>query len=1496
MAGRSVNVELRVKAQDEASKALDTVAKSLKDLGSAGTALQGGTGGVGKFVENIGKNLGSLDAVAAKFENNIDKIGKSEAVLGSHLNTLTKSVDAQKAKMEELVAVRDRYQQQLSKGFVGPVESGVNTKSLRGLDKEIGTLSKSVETNLRGIDSTIGKIADGREALRSYRLAQIEVESAAVQVTAELLRQEQALVKLTAAEKQAGAAAEQAAANRRVGATVNRVTGVDRAPVDNAGLRAQRETDLAKTFAPVFAAEDVAATREAAAAFDVAEKQAKEAASALAQMQQYARDVAEALDPAAKATRLLAAEQERLDAAVSGGFLSKGQADAQIGRFKAQLDGSALAAEKTSREFDSLSTYVQELRREFDRAGYAEQFLTRETAKLDLALKTVDKTTGKSILQQHEYVKALEAVKRKSEQLGEQSNPKLFGLNPYQTQNLLYQFNDIGTQLASGTSITQTLAQQGGQILQLFPKVGNSMVSAFRGAGAAGGVLVGVLAAVVIGINEALTAADRLRDLEAILRGTADGANYSATELVKTAKSMREIGIATDDAMKIVRIAMKSGFDQSAIAGFGEAAKGLAVVLGTDIPSAAQTLADALTGGYDALVDLDKQTNVFTDSELNNLRAMIENGDALGANAEAARILTDRYGTLAKEADGPWDKALNKLTDSWGRLKESLANSGVIQGLVTALTAVADAVSDIVDGVDKLASNPVGASIFGGTFAINPAAAVFAAGVVGRQAPTPPVAAPAANPRGTAPQSELDAILARAGSAIKRTGNTFSGATAGDAAFYAAEIKRANELLGILNQQKGTVRDIYRDTLERAKADGKVTTEAEKQQKLADDLKRIRVEVNRDLGAPRNAEERRIAEEVVQERLNKKAEEYTGQLKQIADARKRAADQAERESAALAKQQNTGLYQAKALLRELEGIGGKFSQKAYNDEGTPRLGFGSDTITNPDGTYRRVQYGDTTTKDGAERDLDRRINSLIDVLEKRLGGERFKNFSAQQQGAIVSLYYNYGINSERLSKVLEPVLREGDEAKIAAAVRILANDTTASERAAGRNLGRNGKPINYARRMRESDILAQPNESVAEGAREVAKDRDATQGQFLTDLAQENAQRERSVASQRELIGLQGEALLQKQKEQAIAEAIAKKEEELVKLNEARLKSGKAAIQTTLTDAQKTDIGRTVGEGFDLQRNTVVQTDLQTKVNELLALRDSIQAQIQSELERGNTGTAKNLEAQLGDINGRLRTSAQELLDYQIANAEALGLSAEAIDTLKMKQDALNESTRQWVSILGIGGEQIANTFTNLAVTALDQFAQSVANGENVFKSMWTAFRQFAADFLLQMAKMIQQQIIFNLVRGLLSSIGGIFGGSAAGAATNSLGGGFSNFDLGSLQFHKGGVVGGGGGEFRSINPSVFANANRYHSGGIAGLKPGEVPSILMRGEEVLTRDDPRHMLNSGGGGGGNVKIVNTFDAEDFFSKGANTKAGEKAIMNLVRSNPRAFKQAMGGA
>ena len=92
----------------------------------------------------------------------------------------------------------------------------------------------------------------------------------------------------------------------------------------------------------------------------------------------------------------------------------------------------------------------------------------------------------------------------------------------------------------------------------------------------------------------------------------------------------------------------------------------------------------------------------------------------------------------------------------------------------------------------------------------------------------------------------------------------------------------------------------------------------------------------------------------------------------------------------------------------------------------------------------------------------------------------------------------------------------------------------------------------------------------------------------------------------------------------------------------------------------------------------------------------------------------------------------------------------------------------------------------------------------------------------------------------------------------------------------------------------------RYHTGGIAGLKPNEVPAILERGEEVLTADDPRHINNGGAapgapsqGGVSSVTVVNTFDPADVLEKALSTSVGEKVFLNYVQQNSGAFRAAI---
>lgn len=86
---------------------------------------------------------------------------------------------------------------------------------------------------------------------------------------------------------------------------------------------------------------------------------------------------------------------------------------------------------------------------------------------------------------------------------------------------------------------------------------------------------------------------------------------------------------------------------------------------------------------------------------------------------------------------------------------------------------------------------------------------------------------------------------------------------------------------------------------------------------------------------------------------------------------------------------------------------------------------------------------------------------------------------------------------------------------------------------------------------------------------------------------------------------------------------------------------------------------------------------------------------------------------------------------------------------------------------------------------------------------------------------------------------------------------------------HSGGVAGSAGyGHGRAVSPSVFAGATRYHTGGIAGLKPDEVPAILQRGERIIPR-------NQSGGGGAALSLN--------FAPVLNAAGADKAEVAMLR-------------
>lgn len=187
----------------------------------------------------------------------------------------------------------------------------------------------------------------------------------------------------------------------------------------------------------------------------------------------------------------------------------------------------------------------------------------------------------------------------------------------------------------------------------------------------------------------------------------------------------------------------------------------------------------------------------------------------------------------------------------------------------------------------------------------------------------------------------------------------------------------------------------------------------------------------------------------------------------------------------------------------------------------------------------------------------------------------------------------------------------------------------------------------------------------------------------------------------------------------------------------------------------------------------------------------------------------------------------------------------------------------------------IAQAGANGAIDGLTEGIMGIVDGS---KSASDAFKDMARSMVSSMAQIAARALATWATLQLLRLIPG---GSTVIAA----------MDASANVRHTGGIAGGAG-ESRRVNPALFLAAPRYHVGGIAGLRPGEVPAILQAGEEVLTRNDPRHVANGGGGGGNAVRVVNVIDpnlVQDYMS----SSGGEQTILNVMQRNAGTIKQIL---
>lgn len=300
----------------------------------------------------------------------------------------------------------------------------------------------------------------------------------------------------------------------------------------------------------------------------------------------------------------------------------------------------------------------------------------------------------------------------------------------------------------------------------------------------------------------------------------------------------------------------------------------------------------------------------------------------------------------------------------------------------------------------------------------------------------------------------------------------------------------------------------------------------------------------------------------------------------------------------------------------------------------------------------------------------------------------------------------------------------------------------------------------------------------------------------------------------------------------ADAKAMADLERQIVGLTDKRrafIDQAQARLSEGANDAQRAEVERLAGSLFDQKQ----------------AIED-----LNAALER---------EQKLFDEGHRVMEANRTALESYAAEVERLDrlLAAGAIDAetyaraiARAEQDKLDASTAWRDGALRALRDYMKES-DNAARNAERVMTGALRAGEDAFVKWATTGKLSAADLFNTIAeealraayRIAVVKPLGGLFEGIFSSIGSSIAGSLFGGGTSSPGGGFPSPGP-VMVAHEGGVIGADALPHRLAHEGSFADARRFHGGGLVG---NEVPIIARRGEGVFTPEQMRALTPASG-------------------------------------------------
>lgn len=1089
----------------------------------------------------------------------------------------------------------------------------------------------------------------------------------------------------------------------------------------------------------------------------------------------------------------------------------------------------------------------------------------------------------------------------------------LFGLRAYEVQNLGYQINDVFTQLASGTRATQVAAQQGGQVLQIFNRNLFDLLP-YLPRIAGGLAVVGVA---FVAVSRAIDISASTRQFNADLTATVEGTRYAADTLTKQRKAIQDYGVAWDEAGALIQKAVEVGLNPDRIVQFAKVAQDLSDRTGAKFPEVADNLIKVFTGPFEGIVKLNAQYGFWTQAQIEANRELAESGRLSEAQAAGFSAFRERQAEAAKNV-GVFTKTLREAKTVWRELLDISAESfsagfaPEIAGITETWKALANVIHYAADGVRRY-----------------------------REGSTSLPGAPATD-QGRGPglgtagiPLDLQPIISQAAALAKvnadQIGQLYRNEAVrnSDGSFRLGQPNHTGELaegaFQVLPSTFNTLRVQFKNLFDQLAADIKkpVDIKTNEFNALAGSLyymQQLRTyqDPGRAAGAyfagPENFdlyEQGRTnpkATKAIKEYIDKFLAGLGGQVAPVVTSSTAAGDRAAVVAAGVEPSGTEPIATSQAkvaagakLLDDLRNQ--LIVTRALRDEQTDLV---------------RINEAGKKAVEGVSEATDGQLQAMRKTAEEtersKIAAERY---AFAQKEAVETV--RSGANAARDKAAFERGVAEA----LANGIRTQQELDAAGDRARTEERAKRLKAeqeildieSQQARlaRFKEfgSEVIAagqaKVNELTAKGittietlraARNQAEDEAFARLQRNKELQNQGDSLQTQLASltRGDLKSPLQELNVQLQAVEAGYAALLRRVEQFKSAGGTTIGKGPTAVGV---DAFEAEIAKA-------KERTIALTTLKNaedSVNKVVQERGILVKTVDDLVARGaiSTGEGERLkQSAYADTNKELLPAVDTWARLTEAAAAAGTVSGATLDVMRAKIRQVRTETELIDPLTKKLQDAIPEAFGSAVVRGVETVATAIgnlANGTGKLTDVFKAFGTGALQVLADVAKVIGETIIKYEVMQAISSATSGSGGNAGswigrilGLATAAAGGSEAGIDTTStFVHHRGGIVGIQG-QTRLVPSELFRNAPRYHSGGLPGLASNERTAIVETGEEILRRDNPRHIMNGGGQSESSIRNILLFDEKDIPEAMANSH-GERVVIQHIKRNATALRQ-----